>query len=275
MESLKNIVLLIDAENTQLSKLERIVEKVSAYGHIAVKRAYGNWKKESLKNWESELKRLAIKAEQQFDYVTGKSTTDMALVIDAIHLLYRRLYDAFVIASSDSDYTPLAINLHESGLCVIGVGEKKTPESFRNSCDFFLFLENIGSETENTDSLAVNTGSVAVNTGSETKNTGSEAENKKDMEYQRKPEKKNNNELDEIHVLLQDAYNQYKDGNGYMNMGAAGAFIKKKIPNFNVKALGYAKLSRLIEDFPDIYEVRKYANNHSAPVAVYRLKKQE
>lgn len=140
MEDLRNIVLLIDADNTQLSKIESIIREISTHGRIVVKRAYGNWKKETLKNWENELKRLAIKAEQQFDYVSGKNATDMALVIDAVNLLHKKLYDAFVIVASDSDYTPLAINLHESGVYVMGVGEKKTPESFRNSCDEFVFF---------------------------------------------------------------------------------------------------------------------------------------
>ncbi len=106
--NLQKMVLLVDADNTQLSKLEAVIEEVSLHGRIIVKRAYGNWKKDTLKNWETELKRLAIKAEQQFDYVAGKNATDIALVIDAMHLLYRGIYDAFVIVASDSDYTPLA-----------------------------------------------------------------------------------------------------------------------------------------------------------------------
>lgn len=81
-------------------------------------------------NWENELKRLAIKAEQQFDYVAGKNATDMALVIDTLDLLHSGIYDAFVIVASDSDYTPLAIKLRESGVFVMGVGEKKTPGAF-------------------------------------------------------------------------------------------------------------------------------------------------
>lgn len=117
-------------------------------GCICVKRAYGNWRKGSLKNWENELKRLAIKAEQQFDYVAGKNATDMALVIDTLDLLHSGIYDAFVIVASDSDYTPLAIKLHESGVYVMGVGEKKTPEPFRNACDEFVYLENLSKDTD-------------------------------------------------------------------------------------------------------------------------------
>ena len=140
MKNLKNIAMLIDADNTQLSKLESVIQEISANGRIVVKRAYGNWRKGSLKNWENELKRLAIKAEQQFDYVAGKNATDMALVIDTLDLLHSGIYDAFVIVASDSDYTPLAIKLHESGVYVMGVGEKKTPEPFRNACDEFVYL---------------------------------------------------------------------------------------------------------------------------------------
>ena len=143
MKNLERIVMVIDADNTQLSKLEAVIQEVSAKGRIVVKRAYGNWRKENLKNWEEELKRLAIKAEQQFDYVSGKNATDMALVIDTLDLLHNELYDAFVIVASDSDYTPLAIRLHESGVYVMGVGETTTPLAIRNACAEFVFLRNL------------------------------------------------------------------------------------------------------------------------------------
>ena len=144
----RKIAVVIDVDNTQLSKIGTVLQTLSNYGKIVVKRAYGNWRKETLKNWEPELKRLAIKAMQQFDYVAGKNATDIALVIDAMDLLYAKNCDAFAIVSSDSDYTPLAIRLHESDVYVIGVGMKNTPASFQNSCDEFLFLENIKTEKQ-------------------------------------------------------------------------------------------------------------------------------
>ena len=122
MENFQKIAVLIDADNTQLSKLEAVLHEVSTYGRIVVKKAYGNWRKDSLKNWEPELKRLAIRAEQQFDYVAGKNTTDIAMVIGAMDLLHNNMYDALVLVSSDSDFTPLAIRLRESGLYIIGAG---------------------------------------------------------------------------------------------------------------------------------------------------------
>lgn len=139
-----NMVMLIDADNTQLKKMDDVVRELSTHGRIVVKRAYGNWSKESLKNWEEETKKLAIRAVQQFDYVKGKNATDIGLTIDALDLLHNNLYDAFILVSSDSDYTPLVIRMRESGVYVFGVGGKKTPKPFVNACDEFIYLENLG-----------------------------------------------------------------------------------------------------------------------------------
>ena len=105
----KKIAVLIDADNTQRTKLDEIIQEIATKGRIVVKRAYGNWAKEELKKWIDDLKRLAVKAIQQFDYTSRKNATDMAMVIDAMDLLYNNAYDAFVLVSSDSDFTPLAI----------------------------------------------------------------------------------------------------------------------------------------------------------------------
>ena len=201
MKNLKNIAMLIDADNTQLSKLESVIQEISTNGRIVVKRAYGNWRKGSLKNWENELKRLAIKAEQQFDYVAGKNATDMALVIDTLDLLHSGIYDAFVIVASDSDYTPLAIKLRESGVFVMGVGEKKTPEPFRNACDEFVYLENLSKDTD--------TQTAAVQKPAET----AERNAQESAEERRKAK-----ELKEIHKLLRIAWDKYQDDDGYVKL---------------------------------------------------------
>lgn len=253
MKNLKNIVLLIDADNTQLSRLEGVTREVSAHGRIVVKRAYGNWKKEILKNWEGELKRLAIKAEQQFDYVVGKNATDMALVIDAINLLHKGIYDAFVIVASDSDYTPLAISLHESGVYVMGVGEKKTPESFRNSCDEFVFLENISESAE------AETESVRL----------------KPEGVDEKAAWEDDKGLNVVHSLLKVACEKYQDDDGYVNIATAGHYLKRAKPDFDVRTFGYVKLAKLIQDFPDKYEMKRYPGKGTVTIVAYRCKESE
>ena len=252
--NLQKMVLLVDADNTQLSKLEAVIEEVSLHGRIIVKRAYGNWKKDTLKNWEPELKRLAIKAEQQFDYVTGKNATDIALVIDAMHLLYRGIYDAFVIVASDSDYTPLALDLHESGVYVIGVGELKTPESFRNSCDDFIYLENLNDEPE--DPVAEKEKASAKE---DVKGGVQKQSQKNGEEKLRQPGK---NAMKKVHALLRLAWDKYQDAEGYVNIGAAGSYIKRARPDFDVRSYGYHKLPQLIEAFPDRYIFKTSKKGH-------------
>lgn len=248
MENLKRIAMLIDADNTQIGKLEDVIGEISTHGRIVVKRAYGNWRKEVLKNWERELKRLAIKAEQQFDYVNGKNATDMALVIDTMNLLHKGIYDCFVIVASDSDYTPLAINLHESGVYVIGVGEKKTPEAFRNSCDEFIFLENLGRANELKLPIA--------------KEEDDDDDYSQDEDY----------DIEKIHNLLKIASDKYQDDDGYVNVSSAGQFIKRVRPDFDVRTFGYLKLPKLIEAFPERYEIKKYQGKGTVLIIAYRCK---
>lgn len=253
MKNLKNIAMLIDADNTQLSKLESVIQEISTNGRIVVKRAYGNWRKGSLKNWENELKRLAIKAEQQFDYVAGKNATVMALVIDTLDLLHSGIYDAFVIVASDSDYTPLAIKLRESGVFVMGVGEKKTPEPFRNACDEFVYLENLSKDTD--------TQTAAVQKPAETakRNAQESAE-----------ERRKAKELKEIHKLLRIAWDKYQDDDGYVNVSSAGQYIKRARPDFDARTYGYVKLPELIEAFPKRYSMKRYPGKGTVTIIAYK-----
>ncbi len=256
MEDLQKMVVLIDADNTQLTKIEAVMREISTYGRIVVKRAYGNWKKDTLKNWENELKRLAIKAEQQFDYVVGKNATDMALVINAVDLLHSNIYDAFVLVASDSDYTPLAIKLHESGVYVIGVGEKKTPEAFRNACDDFIFLENL----TNTESKAA--GTAVDETSAETAPTAAGKQNQNVI-----------TNINEIHNLLELAYEKYQDDNDLVSVSNAGSFLKRAKPDFDSRTYGYSKLTDLLEAFPKKYEIKKYKGKGTTDIVAYKCLK--
>ncbi len=257
----KAIAVLIDADNTQLSKLEPILHELSAYGRIVAKKAYGNWKKQNLSKWEEEIKRLAIKAVQQFDYVSGKNTTDIAMVIDAMDLLHNGLYDAVALVSSDSDFTPLAVRLKESGIYVIGVGEKKTPEAFCNACDDFILIEYLKGEKE--------------------KEKQQQQQQKKKKESEQKSQSAKPAEpaedadadapdINEIHLLLKIAYEKYRDDDDFVNVSIAGTYIKRVKPEFNTYLYGFGKLSDLIKAFPYKYETKREKRAGKASVVSYR-----
>jgi uncharacterized LabA/DUF88 family protein len=137
------VALLIDADNSPASKIGLILNELSTFGETNVRRAYGNWKKNELKGWEEQLHEHAIRPMQQFDYTKGKNASDMAMVIDALDLLYTDSPDAFGIVSSDADFTPLVMHLRAKGAAVYGFGARKTPEPFVNACSRFLFLDEL------------------------------------------------------------------------------------------------------------------------------------
>ena len=256
MENLENIALFIDAENISYTKLEGIIEKISANGRIVVKRAYGDWTKKNLAPWREQSNRPAVKPCQQFSYVSGKNAVDMALTIDAVELLHKEIYDMFVIASSDSDYTPLAIHLRESGAYVVGVGEKKTPESFQHSCDEFIFLEEIPEkQMEPNPPSGAAAKAQAENEGTDT--------DKSDA-------------CGELHKLLEEIWESCSKGNDpYVLLSVAGKEAGEKLPDFKkkIKSLGCKNLSGLVGKFPPKYDLKKEQTKKGATIYYYKCKK--
>ena len=142
-ENTARLAVLIDADNAQASITEVLLAEVAKYGTAHVKRAYGDWTSANLKGWKDKLLAQSIQPIQQFAYTRGKNSTDAAMVIDAMDLLYSGRFDGFCIVSSDSDFTRLAARLRESGLTVYGFGERKTPTPFVAACDKFIYIENL------------------------------------------------------------------------------------------------------------------------------------
>jgi len=144
----RRIALLIDADNVSHAKIGAMLAELSKYGTANIRRAYGNWASDGLRGWKGKLHDFAIRPIQQFDYSQGKNATDIALVIDAMELLYTQKLDAFCLASSDADFTPLVMQLRANGHEVYGFGERKTPAPFVNACTAFLYLDSLGGEGE-------------------------------------------------------------------------------------------------------------------------------
>lgn len=141
LPSQESIALLIDADNAPSVKIDFIITELATYGVVNIRRAYGNWKNPLLAGWEKILHEYAIQPVQHFDLVKGKNATDMALLIDAMDILYTKSVGTFCIVSSDCDFTPLVLRLRAEGKRVIGFGGQKAAEPFVNSCSQFLYLD--------------------------------------------------------------------------------------------------------------------------------------
>lgn len=225
----KKIAVLIDADNAQRTKVKHILDELSAHGHIVVKRAYGDWSADQLKNWRSTINELAIQPCQQFAYTTGKNSTDGAMIIDAMDLLYSERFDAFAIVSSDSDFTSLASRLKQSEIYVFGFGEKKTPISFRNACDDFIFTEILGDAPE---------GSLA-----------------------------DSPDLTQIKRLLIKAWREHCDDEGWMLLSQAGQLLKRQRPDFDPRTFGKSNLKDLLTSFgKEILVKQRPRGNGSTPM---------
>jgi uncharacterized LabA/DUF88 family protein len=255
----KKIAVLIDAENTQQSALVAIITELSKYGYLIVKRAYGDWSCVMLKNWKTPMNELAIQPIQQFSYTAGKNSSDAAMIIDAMDLLYSERFNAFALISSDSDFTKLATRLKESHIHVYGVGERKTPVAFRNACDDFIYidvLKALDTDTEKTDSLKTD-------------------EPKQATEKQNQLSRQQLCQNTKLMNMLRNAANECSNEEGWAELGVCGSLIKRQHPDFDSRNFGYAKLSTLIET-TDLFEMKKVAmKGTNAFKLFYRDKKKK
>lgn len=241
----KKIAVLIDADNAQYSKVKAILDEISAHGHIVIKRAYGDWSSEYLKNWKQSLNELAIQPVQQFAYTTGKNSTDASMIIDAMDLLYSNKFDAFALVSSDSDFTKLASRLRESEIFVFGVGEKKTPVSFRNACDDFILTENLNSDIVS-----------ALPVDDEIEKVESAVAEKSDSSI--------------LIPILKKAWEQYQDEDGWANVAAAGSFLKRATPDFDPRTYGVSKLTEIIKELSNDFEMKKYKGKGVVNIVAFK-----
>lgn len=222
----KRIALLIDADNAPASKIDVILAEIARHGVANVRRAYGNWKSQHLNGWEKALHAYAIRPIQQFAYSSGKNASDMAMVIDAMDLLYARNLDGFAIVSSDADFTPLVMRLRNDGSSVYGFGEKKTPEPFVKACSVFLYLEKLGEPEARDETTTTRTRTLQELQG--------------DAALAR---------------TLRNAVDAAQGDDGWSRLGAVGSHISNQ-GSFDSRNYGYRKLSDLIEA-TGLFEVQK------------------
>ena len=248
MEIQKDIRLavLIDADNVPYSNVKGVMEEIAKYGTPTFKRIYGDWTKPTISGWKNVLLENAITPIQQYSYTSGKNSSDSALIIDAMDILYSGKVDGFCIVSSDSDFTRLATRLREAGMKVFGIGQKKTPNPFIVACDKFIYMEIIPVfEAEVEETTTVKT----------------KATNPKPKALVDKLNK-------ETLKLIAHTINDLADENGWAFLGDVGNLVLKKQPNFDPRNYGFQKLTPLIKSLPQ-FEIDKRETDKAGIKLVY------
>lgn len=239
-----HIALLIDADNSPAAKIDAILTELSTFGVTNVRRAYGNWKKNELKSWEEKLHEHAIRPMQQFDYSKGKNASDMAMVIDALELLYTDRPDAFGIVSSDADFTPLVMHLRAKGAAVYGFGAQKTPEPFVHACSRFLYLERLGIAESVEPAVVPEITATTEVVGAPVKRPPSLRVSPEELKKDAK-----------LISLLRGAVIACEDETGWAKVGPVGTHIGNKA-SFDSRNYGYATLSKLLTA-TGVFELRE------------------
>lgn len=235
------LAVLIDADNAKPNMAGVLLAEIAKYGTAFVKRAYGDWTGTNLKGWKEQLLENSIQPIQQFAYTQGKNSTDAAMVIDAMDLLYSNRFDGFCLVSSDSDFTRLASRIRESGLVVYGFGERKAHKPLVSACDKFIYIENLSPNVEFTQDVAIriyNKGSPAA----------------KSMPWQS--------------LLIRKAIEATSEDDGWANLADVGYLIIKWQPDFDARSFGFQKLSHMIHADP-LLEVTKRLPGEGKPPVVY------
>lgn len=239
------LAVLIDADNIPYSNVKGMLEEIAKYGTPTFKRIYGDWTKPTISGWKTVLLENAITPVQQYSYTKGKNSTDSAMIIDAMDILYSGKVDGFCIVSSDSDFTRLATRLREAGMKVIGIGERKTPYPFIVACDKFIYLEIIVSSI------------ASIEPSQEVKKKGKPTVKKKKAE--------NSDPQHQIQIvkrLIASSITDLADENGWAYLGDVGNLILKKQPDFDPRNFGFPKLTPLIRSLDFEIDERESGQNH-------------
>ncbi|WP_037586102.1 NYN domain-containing protein [Stenoxybacter acetivorans] len=241
------LAILIDADNASAQNMENILQEITKFGEATVKRIYGNFVGGG-SNWKNVINRFAIKPMQQFAYTTGKNATDSFLIIDAMDLLYKNLFDGFCIVSSDSDFTALAIRLREEGKIVYGFGKKQTPESFRNACTQFIYVENL----------------IEI---PQTQVTGHNTEQEK-SNIEQKTEESLSTELSTLPTeIIRKIFEQQDDE--WITAAVLGQQWKLLKTDFDARSYGYKNLTDLIKQNPNIFDIKEITNSSNTYTNLY------
>jgi hypothetical protein len=234
------LAVLIDADNAQAAVIKGLLAEIARFGEATVRRIYGDFTASTSSSWKKVLQQYAIKPVQQFAYSKGKNATDSTLIIDAMDLLYTRRFDGFCLVTSDSDFTGLAMRLREEGLMVLGFGEKKTPEAFRNACHKFVFTEVLRPSTQ-----------------SEPSSPPAKAASGQKAAAAQPPAEETDHKVEFPKQFVMTALDQSSDDAGWANLATFGSYLNKLQPDFDSRLYGYKKLSDLVKARTDLFVTKE------------------
>jgi uncharacterized protein (TIGR00288 family) len=268
------LAVLIDGDNAPRDCLKSVMEEIAIYGTPMIKRIYGDWASQNVAGWKTSLLENAVTPKQQFAYTVGKNATDSAMIIDAMDILYAGKTDGFVLVSSDSDFTPLAIRLRESGMYVIGIGEEKTPKAFVQACDKFIRIEVIRDRYKKSEAPKAEK-TLAAKKSAAANGNGASKQEKSAAKPAKKQEEKKPAVPDSIIELIADSVADLADDDGFIDLSNLGNLIIKKQPDFDPRTYGFGKLSNMLKNLSRFeVEVRPTADPHVKPIYIRDLEAQ-
>ena len=286
MASDSRFAVLIDAENVSVKYIKIIFDELSKDGIATYKRIYGDWTKPSLISWKSTLLDNSITPIQQYSYTSGKNSTDSAMIIDAMDILYSGKVEGFCLVSSDSDFTRLAARLRESGMTVIGMGESKTPNSFIAACNKFKYLDILSAADEAEAEEAAPKAEPAKKPAAQPKKTAQKAAAKKPKEEPKaekepkpaEPKKQQEKAIEEprtslrtIRRALRTIVRENSDEDNWIMVSQVGNLLDKRYTDFDVRNFGFSKLTPFLESL-DMFEIKDMKKDSSSPQKYVRLK---
>lgn len=250
----KRFAILIDTDNISSKYISAIMDEMTKHGIVTYRRAYGDWTSTQAKGWKNKLMENSITPMQQFCNTVGKNATDSTLIIDAMDILYTGNVDGFCIVSSDGDFTRLAIRLRESGMSVVGMGEEKTPRSFRTACSQFTVLENLIDEDE--EELQERQEGARGTAQDSARGAGGKSKGKKAAA--RKAEEKESTSISKevIESAIINIITENENKDKETGLGEIGSRLLNKYPDFDVRNYGYSLLSRFLEEIPSLKLVK-------------------
>ena len=237
----RNLAMLIDGDNAQATLLAKMIVEAAKHGQVTIRRIYGDWTTNNMKSWKETLNFHAFQPIQQFRYTVGKNATDSAMIIDAMDILHSGTVDGFCLISSDSDYTRLATRIRETGIFVMGIGEKKTPKPFVNACDVFVYTENLVDREKKTPKSRTTRKPTRGRPKSKAKVEAEVVETEAEADPM---------------PLLEQAFDMAVQEDGWARLDMMGSNLYQLDPGFDPRTYGHKQLSRLVGNLKGAFEMR-------------------